>query len=71
MADGGTQDVSDGSLWGVGSIGVVDGGRRVVCAVSLQRCVIVLLSEDDGACALVRRSGTLGAGVVAVVWCLV
>ena len=35
LADGGTQGVSDGSLWGVGSIGVVDGGRRVV---GLCRC---------------------------------
>ena len=35
LADGGTQYVSDGSLWGVGSIGVVDGGRRVV---GLCRC---------------------------------
>ena len=35
LADGGTQYVSDGSLWCVGSIGVVDGGRRVV---GLCRC---------------------------------
>ena len=35
LADGGTQSVSDRSLWGVGSIGVVDGGRRVV---GLCRC---------------------------------
>ena len=37
LADGGTQFVSDGSLWCVGSIGVVDGGRRVV---GLCRCSV-------------------------------
>ena len=37
LADGGTQGVSDGSLWCVGSIGVVDGGRRVV---GLCRCSV-------------------------------